>query len=160
MTQAAFVAPNATVVGDVTLGPLSNVWYGCVLRGDINRIVIGPGTSVQDLTIVHLSDAAGTEVGAYCTIGHAVILHACTIEDECLIGMGATILNGARIGARSIVGANALVTPGTVIPPDSLVIGTPAKVIRPLTEKERHEGRRIAERYIEMAKAHAARCPG
>src|SRR5437763_758454 len=108
LSRAGFVAPNATVLGDVTLGALSSVWYGCVLRGDINSIVIGEGTNVQDLTMVHLADDYGVQVGNYTTIGHAAIIHACTIGDECLIGMGATILDGAVIGDRCVVGANAL----------------------------------------------------
>src|ERR1043165_1800459 len=131
VSRAAFVAANATVLGDVTLGALSSVWYGCVLRGDINSIVIGEGSNVQDGTIVHLADDYGVKVGKRTTIGHAAIIHACEIGDECLIGMGATILDGARIGDRCIVGANALVTQRFVAPPGSMVLGAPAKVIRP-----------------------------
>ncbi len=155
--RAAFVAPNATVLGDVTLGPLSSVWYGCVLRGDINSIEIGEGSNIQDLTMVHLADDYGVKVGRYCTIGHRAIIHACEIGDECLIGMGATILDGVKIGARSIVGANALVTQGKNIPPGSLVYGSPAKVVSTLGEKEQQGIRRWAEKYIEVAQAHAAR---
>ncbi len=153
--RAAFVAPNATVVGDVTLGALSSVWYGCVLRGDINAIVIGEGSNVQDGTIVHLADDYGVRVGKYSTIGHAAIIHACDIGDECLIGMGATILDGARIGDRCIVGANALVTQRFVAPPGSMILGAPAKVVRALTDEEQRGLRRWAEKYVEVAKAHA-----
>ena len=154
--RAAFVAANATVLGDVTLGAQSSVWYGCVLRGDINSIAIGEGTNVQDLTMVHLADSHGVKVGRYCTIGHSAIIHACEIGDECLIGMGATILDGAKIGDRCIVGANALVTQRFVAPAGSMVLGAPAKVVRPLTDAEQKGLRGWAEKYIEVAKAHAA----
>lgn len=155
--RAAFVAPNATVLGDVTLGARSSVWYGCVLRGDINSIVIGEGTNIQDLTMVHLADDFGVSVGRYCTIGHGAIIHACTIGDECLIGMGATILDGAKIGDRCIVGASALVTQRFVAPPGSMILGSPAKVVRPLTDAEQQGLRGWAEKYITVAGAHAAR---
>ena len=154
--RALFVAPNATVVGDVTLGAQASVFYGAVLRGDIARIVVGEGTNLQDNAIVHLADDLDAIIGAWCTIGHAAIIHACTVEDECLIGMGATILDGARIGARSLVGANALVTQGTHIPPGSLVYGAPAKVVSKLSLDEQGRLRGWAEKYVEVAKAHAA----
>jgi len=133
------------------------VWYGCVLRGDINSIVIGDGSNVQDGTIVHLADDYGVRVGRHTTIGHAAIIHACDIGDECLIGMGATVLDGARIGDRCIVGANALVTQRFVAPPGSMILGAPAKVVRPLTEAEQAGLRRWAEKYVEVAAAHAAK---
>jgi carbonic anhydrase/acetyltransferase-like protein (isoleucine patch superfamily) len=155
--QAAFVAPNATVLGAVTLGPSSSVWYGCVLRGDINTIEIGEGTNIQDLAMVHLADDYGVKVGRYTTIGHSAIIHACEIGDECLIGMGATILDGAVIGDHCIVGANALVTQRFVAPAGSMILGSPAKVVRPLKEKELLGLRAWAEKYVEVAKAHAAR---
>lgn len=154
--HAAFVAPNATVLGDVSLGAKSSVWYGCVLRGDINSIVIGEGTNIQDLTMVHLADDYGVRVGKYTTVGHSAIIHACDIGDECLIGMGATILDGAKIGDRCIVGANALVTQRFEAPPGSMVLGSPARVFRVLTEKEQSGIRQWAEKYIEVASAHAA----
>ncbi len=144
VTRALFVAANATVVGDVVLGPSSSVFYGAVLRGDI-----------QDNAVVHLADAHGVQIGAWCTIGHAAIIHACTIEDECLIGMGATVLDGARIGARSMVGANSLVPQRFTCPPGSMVYGSPAKVVRPLTEAEQQGLKPWAEKYIAVAKAHA-----
>lgn len=155
--RAAFVAANATVVGDVTLGALSSVWYGCVLRGDINSIAIGEGSNVQDGTIAHLADDYGVRVGNYTTIGHAAIVHACEIGNECLIGMGATILDGAKIGDRCIVGANSLVTQRFVAPPGSMILGAPAKVVRALSETEQAGLRRWAEKYIEVARAHANR---
>jgi gamma-carbonic anhydrase len=156
VAQAAFVAGNATVLGAVTLGARSSVWYGCVLRGDINTIEVGEGSNVQDGTIVHLADDYGVRIGRHTTIGHAAIIHACDIGDECLIGMGATILDGARIGDRCIVGANALVTQRFVAPPGSMILGAPAKVARPLTDAEQQGLRRWAEKYIEVAAAHAA----
>lgn len=154
---ALFVAPNATVVGDVTLGPNSSVFYGAVLRADINRIVVGEGSNLQDNVVVHLSDDAEVRIGNQVTVGHAAILHACTIDDGCLIGMGATVLDHAHIGADSLVGANALVPQGFACPPGSLVFGSPAKVVRTLSTEERGAGRRLAAKYLEVAKAHAAR---
>ena len=153
--RAAFVAPNATVLGAVTLGAQSSVWYGCVLRGDINTIEIGEGTNIQDLALVHLADDHGVKIGCYCTIGHSAIIHACEIGDECLIGMGATILDGAKIGDRCIVGSNSLVTQRFVAPPGSMILGSPAKVVRPLTDAEQRGLRGWAEKYIAVAKAHA-----
>lgn len=157
--SARFVAPNATVVGDVTLGANSSVFYGAVLRGDIARIVVGEGSNIQDNAVVHLADDLDAVIGAWCTIGHGAIVHACTIEDECLIGMGATVLDGARIGARSIVGANSLVPQRFSCPPGSMVYGSPAKVVRPLTAAEMAGLRPWAEKYVAVATAHAARSP-
>ena len=153
---ARFVARNATILGDVVLGKDSSVFYGAVLRGDINEIRIGEGTNVQDNAIIHLADGFGAYVGNWCTIGHAAIVHACRVDDECLVGMGATLLDGAHIGTRSIVGANALVPQGFTCPPGSMVYGSPAKVIRPLTADEQGGLRRWAEKYVLVAKAHAA----
>jgi len=157
IARAAFVAPNATVIGNVTLGPLSSVWYGAVLRGDIHSIEIGEGSNVQDLAVVHLADDYGVKIGNYTTIGHSAIIHACTIGDECLIGMGATILDGAVIGDHCIVGANALVTQRFVAPAGSMILGSPAKIVRPLKESELIGLRAWAEKYVEVAKAHATR---
>ncbi len=155
--RAAFVAPNATVVGDVTLGSQASVWYGAVLRGDINSIVIGDGTNVQDGAIVHLADHHGVRVGNYTTIGHAAIIHACEIGDECLIGMGATVLDGAVVGDRCIIGAHALVTQRMVVPAGSMVLGAPAKIVRALTATELASLRPWAEKYVIVAAAHAAK---
>jgi carbonic anhydrase/acetyltransferase-like protein (isoleucine patch superfamily) len=154
--SALFVAANATVVGDVVLGPQSSVFYGAVLRGDIQEIRVGEGTNIQDNAVLHLADDFGVQVGAWCTVGHGAILHACQIGDECLIGMGATVLDGAVIGARSIVGANALVPKGFACPPGSLVYGAPARVVRTLTEAEAAGVRGWAEKYLAVARAHAA----
>ncbi len=155
ISRAAFVAANATVIGDVSLGPQASVFYGAVLRGDIARIVVGAGSNIQDNAIVHLADELDAVIGDWCTIGHAAIVHACTIENECLIGMGATVLDGARIGARSMVGANSLVPQRFTCPPGSMVYGSPAKVVRPLTAEDQAGLKRWAEKYVEVAQAHA-----
>ena len=137
------------------LGPQTSVFYGAVLRGDIHEIRVGEGTNIQDNAIVHLADDYGAYIGKWCTIGHAAIIHACTIGDECLIGMGATVLDGAKIGAQSIVGANSLVSQRFECPPGSMVYGSPAKVIRPLKPEEIAGLRPWAEKYVATAKAHA-----
>ena len=143
-----YIARTAVVLGDVTLGEHSSVWYNAVLRGDINRIVVGHHTNIQDLAVVHLADDFPCLIGNWVTVGHSAIVHACTVGDECLIGMGATILDGAEIGAQSIVGANALVTQGTKIPPGSLVLGSPAKVVRELTAEQRAGLKWWAQKYV------------
>lgn len=153
--SALFVAANATINGDVVLAPLSSVFYGVVLRGDIHEIRVGEGTNIQDNAIVHLADDFGAYIGKWCTIGHAAIVHACTIGDECLIGMGATILDGAVIGDQCIIGANALVPQGMQVPPRSMVYGSPAKVVRPLREAEVAGLKPWAEKYVQVARAHA-----
>ena len=157
LADDVFIAPGATVVGDVRLGSRSSVWYGCVLRGDINFIQIGEGTNVQDGSIVHLDDDYPAVVGDYVTIGHAAVIHACIVEDECLIGMNATILDGTVVGRRSIVGAGSLVLQGMKIPPGSLVAGVPAKVKRTLSGEEQDALKPWAQKYIAVAAAHAAR---
>ena len=153
---ALFIAANATVNGDVVLGPQTSVFYGAVLRGDIHEIRVGEGTNIQDNAIVHLADDYGAYIGKWCTIGHAAIIHACTIGDECLIGMGATVLDGAKIGAQSIVGANSLVPQHFECPPGSMVYGSPPRVVRPLKPEEIAGLKPWAEKYIATAKAHAA----
>lgn len=152
---SAYVAPGAHVMGAVTLAARASVWPGCVLRGDIEEIVIGEGSNVQDGSIVHLADDLGVHVGKHVTIGHACVIHACTIEDNCLIGMHATILDGAVIGANSIVGAHSLVTKGTIVPPGSLVLGAPAKVVRSLSPEEQADLPGWAQKYEWVAKTHA-----
>ena len=156
----AYVAPEATVIGAVAMAPYSSIWPGAVARGDINRIEVGEGSNLQDGTIVHLADDFPVIIGKYVTIGHAAIIHACVIEDECLIGMGATILDGAVIGHHSIIGANALVTQDTVIPPGSMALGAPARVVRTLDADEQAGLRHWAEKYITVSKAHRARQGG
>lgn len=154
---SAYVASQATVIGDIRLGDEASVWPGCVLRGDINYIQIGERSNVQDGTIVHLADDYPVVVGNDVTIGHAAIVHACVIEDQCLIGMGATVMDGAVIGHNSIVGAGALITQGTKIPPGSLVIGSPATVKRALTSEEQGRIKQWAAKYVKVAAAHKAR---
>lgn len=153
----AYVAKGATIIGDVRLAAKSSVWPGCVLRGDINSIEVGEGSNVQDGTIVHLADNFGVKIGNYVTIGHAAIIHACTIEDECLIGMGATVLDGAVIGKNSVVGANTLITQGTIVPAGSMVIGVPGKVVKTLTTEQQGGLRKWAEKYVRVSAAHRAR---
>ena len=151
---SAYVAPQAVIIGDVRLAAKSSVWPTAVLRGDINFIEIGEGSNIQDGAIVHLAENLPVRVGKLVTVGHRAILHACTVEDECLIGMGATILDGAVIGKGSIIGAHALVTKGTQIPPGSLVMGTPAKVVRPLRPEEISDIRTWADHYIALGPIH------
>ncbi len=160
VARANWVAANATVVGDVTLGPRSSVFYGAVLRGDIARIVVGEGSNIQDNAVVHLADDLDAIIGDWVTVGHSAIVHACTIGDECLIGMGAKVLDGAVIGARSFIAAGAVVTPRTVIPPGSMVMGTPAKVVRTLADEEQTRLRGWAEKYVAVSAAHAVRKTG
>jgi carbonic anhydrase/acetyltransferase-like protein (isoleucine patch superfamily) len=150
----AYVAPQAVVMGDVRLAARSSVWPTAVLRGDINYIEIGEGSNIQDGSVVHLAEDLPVRVGKLVTVGHRAILHACTVEDECLIGMGATILDGAVIGRGSIVGAHALVTKCTVIPPGSLVMGTPAKVVRALRPEEIADIRTWADHYVALGPIH------
>jgi len=150
--SSAWVVPGATVIGDVILEEESSVWYGAVLRGDINRIVIGPRSNIQDNAVVHIDTNYPTAMGELVTVGHTAIVHACKIDNEVLVGMGAIILDDVEVGARSIVGANALVTIGTKIPPGSLVLGSPAKIRRQLTLDEQKDIARWAWSYVETAK--------
>ncbi len=152
--NTAFVAPGATVLGDVTLGEESSVWFHTTLRADIQRIVIGPRSNVQDGSVIHLADDFGTFVGELVTVGHKAILHACTVGDEVLVGMGAIVLDGAEIGARSIIGAGALVTGGKKFPPGSLILGSPAKVVRQLTLEEQAGIKVWAEKYVALSRAY------
>lgn len=154
---SAFIAPNAVLLGDVTIGEDASVWYNSVLRGDINRIVVGRGSNVQDGSVLHLSADHGCLIGEYTTVGHMAMLHACNIGNECLIGMGAIILDGVQIGDRCIIGAGALVTQGKVIPPGSMVLGSPAKIVRTLTEDEQSGLREWAERYVRLIPHYHAR---
>jgi carbonic anhydrase/acetyltransferase-like protein (isoleucine patch superfamily) len=151
MGKNVYVAKGAAVLGDVTLGDHASVWFNAVLRGDINRIVVGHHTNVQDNAVLHLADEYACVVGNYVTIGHSAIVHACTVGDEVLVGMGSTILDGAVIGEQCLIGANALVTQGTRIPPGSLVLGSPAKVVRQLTGDERASLKGMAEKYVSLA---------
>lgn len=151
--KGAFIAPNATVVGDVTLGENASVWYGAVIRGDMGAISIGAGSNVQDNCVIHEK----VTIGKDCTVGHGAIVHGCTVGDRCLIGMGAVILNGAVLGDDCLVGAGALVTGKINAPAGSLVLGSPAKVVRPVTEKEKEATMEDARQYIALAKAQLER---
>ncbi|WP_292654619.1 gamma carbonic anhydrase family protein [Nitratifractor sp.] len=160
LAKGSWIAPGATVIGDVELGEDSSVWFGCVIRGDVHHIRIGDRTNIQDLSMIHVthykqpdkSDGHPTIIGNDVTVGHRVMLHGCTVEDACLIGMSATILDGAVIGRESIVGAGALVTGGKVFPPRSLILGSPAKVVRQLTDEEVAELYASAKRYVAFMK--------
>lgn len=149
---SAWVAPDAQVIGKVRLGADVGIWFGAVLRGDNDPIVVGNGSNVQEHTMMHTDLGFPLTVGEGCTIGHRVILHGCTIGDNSLVGMGAIILNGARIGRNCLVGAGALVTEGKEFPDGSLILGSPAKVIRTLDEADLERIRRGAESYIVNAR--------
>lgn len=144
----AYIAPGAVVVGDVVLGEDVNIWYGAVLRGDSGKITVGQGTNIQDNCVVHEE----TKIGAYCTVGHGAILHGCTVGDGCLIGMGAIVLNGAVLGEGCLVGAGTVVTGKTDAPAGSVLLGSPAKIIKTLTTEEITNQRESALHYIAQAK--------
>jgi len=147
---SSFIAPSADIMGDVTIGEKVSVWYQTVLRADIERIVIGPFSNIQDGSVIHLEQNRGTQVGTYVTVGHKALLHACTIDDEVLVGMGSILMDGVTVGARSIIGAGALVTMNTIIPPGSLVLGSPAKVVRSLSDDEQKGIRKWAQNYVDL----------
>lgn len=155
--ESAYVAEGAYLMGDVTLGENASIWPCCVVRGDINYIRIGDRSNVQDGTVVHLADDYPVEIGNDVTIGHKALIHACAIEDECLIGMGAIVMDGAVVGKQSIIGAGALVTQGTIIPPGSMVMGTPARVKRELSKEERENIKNWAAKYVEVSAFHKAK---
>lgn len=154
---SAFVANSADVIGRVTLEEEASVWYNSTLRGDINEIVIGPKSNVQDNAVIHLSDDYGVYLGELVTIGHSAIIHAATVKDEVLVGMGACILDGAVIGERSIIGAQALVTGGMVIPPGSLVLGSPARVVKTLDIEAQRGVKKWAEKYVRQSRKYMQR---
>ena len=154
--KQVFIHPTATVIGQVTLKDYANIWPGAVLRADLNKIVIGTYSNIQDLSVVHLEANRGCFVGDYCVVGHRVILHACTVGDGVLIGMGAIILNGVRIGNGALIGAGALVTEGMKVKPESLYLGTPAKFVRRLTKREVRDTIEWAKKYARMAQEHQA----
>ena len=154
IAETAFVAPSATLTGAVSVGEHSSIWYQAVVRADIHSIQIGNRTNIQDGSILHVADRYPLFIGNEVTCGHRAILHACSIGDRVLIGMGAIILDGAEIGPECIVGAQALVTKGSKISPRSLVIGSPAKVLRPLTDVEITSIALLAEKYVNVAAYH------
>lgn len=149
---SSFIAPSADVIGRVTIGEEASIWYNATLRGDINDITIGPRSNVQDNACVHLADEYGCHVGELVTIGHSAIIHACTIADECLVGMGSVILDGAEIGPRCIVGAGALVTGGKIFPEGSLILGSPAKVVKTLSAEEQANIKNWALKYVRQSR--------
>jgi len=152
----AFVAPNAVLVGDVSLGPRSSVWYGAVLRGDLAPVIIGTDTNVQDGVIMHVEVAVPARLGDRVTVGHGAIVHAATVEDECLIGIGAIVLSGSKVGRGSIIAAGALVKEGFEVPPRSLVVGVPGRVVRSLTSEESDRVANNWRAYVEYAEAYRA----
>jgi len=154
--DTAWVAPSADVIGDVRLGPQASVFYGAVLRGDADPIVIGARSNLQDNVVAHTDAGSPVVIGEGVTVGHRAVLHGCVVEDGCLIGMSATLMNGSVIGAQSLVAAGALVLEGTIVPPGSLVAGAPAKVRRPLTDEEKAGLVRSAETYLRLSAGHAA----
>jgi carbonic anhydrase/acetyltransferase-like protein (isoleucine patch superfamily) len=144
------LSAGAAVAGDVRLGDDVSIWYGAVLRGDLAQVVVGARTNIQDGTVVHVADDGPCEIGEDTIVGHRAMLHACRIEAGCLIGMQATVLDGAVVGHGSVVGAGALVTQRMVIPPRSLVLGMPARVVKPLTEGDEIFHRAMAEKYVRL----------
>ncbi len=149
MKETVYMAPGATVVGEVTLGEDVNIWYGAVLRGDNGAIQVGEGSNIQDNCVLH----GKTTVGRNCTVGHGAIVHGCTVGDGCIIGMGAILLNGAVLADGCLVGAGALVTGKTVAPEGSVLLGSPAKIVKQLTDEERAAQMQSAQHYVALAKA-------
>jgi carbonic anhydrase/acetyltransferase-like protein (isoleucine patch superfamily) len=147
-----WVASNAIIIGKVELKKDSNIWFNAVLRGDIEKIIIGENSNVQDGSIIHTDPGCPTTVGKGVTLGHMVMLHGCEIEDNCLIGIGATILNKAKIGKNSIIGAHTLITENKIIPERSLVLGSPGKIIRQVTDEEIEDIKENARHYVENFK--------
>lgn len=154
--ENVYIAANATVIGSTKLGKDVSIWFNAVLRGDIAAIEVGDGSNVQDNSVLHVGSSDPCIVGKNCIVGHNAILHGCTVEDQCLIGMGAIVLNKAVIGKGSVIGAGALVTEKTVIPEYSLVIGSPARVKRTLTEDERENYTHFAPKYVKVAENYRA----
>lgn len=148
----AFVAPTATIIGDVHLHEESSVWFGAVLRGDIERITVGRGSNIQDGSVCHTDPTNPCTLGQYVTVGHMATLHGCSVGDNSLIGIGATLMNGSVVGKECIVGAHALVTEGKKFPDGVVIMGAPAKVVRDLTDEDRSRLRANADRYVQRAR--------
>ena len=155
IAPSAWVAPNASVIGDVTLGERVSIWFGAVLRGDIDRISIGAGSNIQDGSVCHADPGRPLLVGEHVTVGHMVMLHGCTIGDHCLIGIGAVVMNGAVIGKNSVVGAGSLVTEGKEFPEGSLIMGSPAKVVRQLDAAALAKLQQNAANYVKNGQRYA-----
>ena len=153
---SCFIAPSSDVIGDVVIGSSSSVWFNTTIRGDVSSIHIGEGSNIQDNTVVHVTIGVPTSIGDGVTIGHGVILHSCTIGNGCLIGMGSIILDGTILAEETLVGAGSLIPPGKTFPARSLVMGSPAKFIRALTEKELEDMRENARHYAEAAQEYAS----
>lgn len=151
--NGAYVAEDVSLIGDVELGENSSIWYGVVLRGDVDKIKIGKNTSIQDNSVAHCATGYPTIIGDNCVVGHNAIIHSCIVEENCLIGMGAVLLDGCKIGKGSIIAAGAVVSPNKVIPPNSMVMGVPGKVVRELTEKDQEGTEKSVAHYIAYAKA-------
>jgi carbonic anhydrase/acetyltransferase-like protein (isoleucine patch superfamily) len=153
---SAFIAPGAVVLGDVTLGRDASVWYNCVVRGDMAPITIGEETNIQDLSMVHVDEGVPCAVGRRVGVGHRAILHGCTVEDEALVGMGAVLLNGVHVGRGAVIGAGAVLPEGMTVPPDTLVLGVPAKVVRAVDDALRARVRHTWSHYVAEARRHRA----
>ncbi|UCG86937.1 MAG: gamma carbonic anhydrase family protein [Gemmatimonadota bacterium] len=152
----AFIAPGAKVVGDVTLGRESSIWYNSVVRGDLAPVHIGDQTNIQDLSVVHVDEGVPCRIGSRVGVGHRAILHGCTVDDDCLIGMGSILLNGVHVGSGSVVGAGALLTEGLDVPPCSVVLGFPARVVRAVDDLLRERIELTWRHYTEQARDHRA----
>lgn len=157
LSEEAWVAENASVIGSVTLGKRASVWFNCVLRGDNDPISVGDDSNVQDGSVLHTDEGIGLRIGRGSTIGHMVMLHGCSVGDNSLVGIGAVVLNGARIGNNSIVGARALVTEGKEFPDGVLILGSPAKIVRELTAPEIQMLRGMAQHYVANAARYRTR---
>ena len=157
MDASAWLAPHSVVIGDVEIGADSSVWYGSVIRADVNRIVIGRRTNIQDHCVLHVErGGAPCILGDEVTVGHRAVVHACTVRDGALIGIGAIVLDGAEVGQEALIGAGAVVPPGAVIPDGALAVGVPARIVRTLSAAERASQREGSLHYVEMARQHAA----
>jgi carbonic anhydrase/acetyltransferase-like protein (isoleucine patch superfamily) len=152
--SSAFIAPGAVVIGKVSIGPRASIWYNCVVRGDYDSIIIGADTNIQDGSILHEHAGSPLYVGDRVTVGHRAVLHGCTVEDDAYIGMGAMIMNGARIGAGAVVGAGSLVLQGQDVPPGTIAVGSPARVLRLIKEGEMKRFRGAVGRYLKLAENH------
>lgn len=156
IAEDAYVAPTATIIGDVHLHAESSIWFGAVLRGDIERITVGRGSNIQDGSVCHTDPTNPCTLGEYVTVGHMATLHGCAIGNNSLIGIGATLMNGSVVGNDCIVGAHALITEGKKFPDGVVIMGAPARVVRELTEDDRKRVRANAERYVQRAKRYQA----